>query len=87
MIDLDIYSDNPLANKIVEDQDLKLDIAHNMTTFGGSFVQALSKCIITADRDNLRKFLGLARAVTSHQLVLAFPNYIRDYQPKKWSKK
>lgn len=53
-------------------QSLKINIADNMERYGGSFVQALSKCIMRADRDNLRK------------LEVAFEDYIEKYHPKNW---
>lgn len=74
MTKIDVLANEELANKVVEDQDLKLDIAHNMKTYGGSFVQALAQCLITADRDNLRK------------IALTFANYLREYQPERWAK-
>ena len=52
--------------------DLKLDIAKNMETYGGSFVKALSKCLIVADHNNLLK------------LEETFKEYIEEYHPCNW---
>ena len=52
--------------------DLKLQVADNMKRFGGSFVQALSNCIIMADSNNLKK------------LIKTFKNYFIEYAPAKW---
>jgi hypothetical protein len=57
---------------INNDHDLRLDIAGNMRTYGGSFVKNLAECVITADPKNTRK------------LVNAFFGYFMDYQPSKW---
>ena len=73
-VDLDTKNIAEIQELLNQDQDLKLDIAENMKTYGGSFVKALSECVYTADSDNL--------AI----LIEAFPNYFKQYQPKNWSK-
>lgn len=75
MIDLRKMSPKAICEEIVANQDLKLEIAENMKKYGGRFVEALSACILAADRTNLYK------------LCEAFLNYILDYEPSKWSKK
>ena len=55
-------------------KDLKLDIAENMKTYGGSFVKALAECILRADPNNLAK------------LISTFPDYFAEYHPDKWKK-
>lgn len=54
---------------------LKLRIIANMDIYGGSFVKALSRCIVLADRNNLKKIED------------AFSDYINQYHPKNWSRK
>ena len=53
-------------------QDLKYQIADNMRKYGGSFMKALSECILRADPHNLAKLLE------------AFPKYFKKYHPKNW---
>lgn len=55
------------------DHDLKLKIVENMQIYGGSFVQALAKCILQADHVNLVKIQN------------AFEHYIEEYHPDKWA--
>jgi len=55
-------------------QDLRLEVAGNMTKFGGSFVQGLAQCLLRADSSNLVKLVG------------AFPEYFLEYHPDKWRK-
>ncbi len=50
-------------------QSLKLRIIAKMDIYGGSFVKALSQCILRADKDNLAK------------LEVAFSEYIEKYHP------
>lgn len=54
-----------ITHEIVEQNRLK--IAKNMRIFGGSFVQALSECVVYADSINLGK------------LVDAFPHFFKVY--------
>lgn len=72
---LDIIPSVALADSIYDDQDLKLTIAENMHTYGGSFVKALSECVLRADRQNFSK------------LVDAFREYFLQYQPNNWRNK
>lgn len=60
---------------ICTDLDLKLNIVSNMEKFGGSFVKALARCIVLADRDNL----GIIEQNWQH--------YLREYHPDKWPKR
>lgn len=51
----------------------KQNIYKNMKTYGGSFVQSLAECIMTADSNNLRK------------LIDTFHDYFVEYLPEKWA--
>jgi hypothetical protein len=59
---------------ISTDDVLRSTIAENMMNHGGSFVQALGKCLLLADRINRVK------------IAEAWPYYIVEYQPNKWPK-
>jgi hypothetical protein len=74
-VDLESYGWSKAKSIINDNHDLRLNIAGNMRTYGGSFVKNLAECIIMADPKNTRK------------LVNAFFGYFMDYQPSKWSKK
>ena len=54
--------------------DLKLRVAELMRQYGGSFVKALSECVIRADSVNYLK------------LINAFEGYFLEYNPAKWVK-
>lgn len=60
--------------KVLDDIDgrLKIEIAENMEKRGGSFVKALSQCIIHADPVNFER------------LETVFRDYFDDYTPKEW---
>lgn len=47
-----------------------LEVAYCMQTWGGSFVKALSQCIVLADPDNLEK------------IKLAWPDYWAKYSAR-----
>ena len=53
------------------EHDEKLELVKSMQTYGGSFVVALSECILRADVENLKK------------LEKAFPEYIEKYKNMK----
>jgi hypothetical protein len=53
-------------------QDEKIEIIENMEKFGGSFVKALSQCILRADPSNLQK------------LEDAFGEYFEMYKKENW---
>ena len=63
-----------LSILVADDQDLKLYIVENMEKYGGSFVKALAKCLVLADRDNHLKFCD------------AFFLYILKYLPETWKR-
>lgn len=48
-----------ISKDIVKNQDLKLEVIKNMETYGGSFVQSLSQCILKADSFNLTKLCNV----------------------------
>jgi len=52
--------------------DHELEVVNNMETYGGSFVKALAKCLLHADRTN------------KEILIKSFPAYWDAYQPSKW---
>ncbi len=58
----------------IEMTGLRWDIAENMKQWGGSFVKALSDCVLTADATNL------------YALVHGFRRYFNEYLPHKWNK-
>lgn len=72
MKDLDKLSITEIENEFVGNSELRLQIVINMKKYGGSFVVALSECIVMADENNLRK------------IAEAFVAYILEYQPKNW---
>lgn len=74
-IDLNKMSPNDIKVLLIANQDLKLTIADNMKSFGGSFVKALAECVYRADNNNLAA------------LVEGFLNYFIAYQPKEWKVK
>ena len=55
--------------------EMNLKIADNMEKYGGSFVKALSECILRADPNNLMKLRD------------AFPEYFNEYHPSQWVSK
>lgn len=63
-----------LFEDVSRDQDLALDIANNMRTYGGSFVKALAECLVLADQTN------------RYKLAEAFSEYFYNYLPSKWEK-
>jgi len=67
-------SPKAICEEVGANQTLKIQIADNMKQYGGSFVKALSDCIILADRDNLYK------------LCDTFLDYILEYEPSKMKK-
>ena len=75
MIDLNKMSVQEAKDIFVKNNDLRLDVVTNMKKYGGSFVVALSECIILADINNLRKIAD------------TFIAYIIEYQPSRWPKK
>jgi len=60
--------------KSLLDQDYKLEVVGNMQAYGGSFVKALSLCIIHADLTNLIKIQAM------------FADYVEEYDPENWKK-
>ena len=74
-VDLSKMSWSEAKMVINANQFLRIEIANNMRTYGGSFVKALAECIISADPKNTRK------------LINAFFGYFMDYQPSKWVQK
>ena len=50
-----------LAHLLWVDQDKKLNLVEQMEKYGGSFVKALSVCIVRADKDNLYKIVSTWR--------------------------
>jgi len=64
-----------LTHLLWVDQDKKLKLVENMETYGGSFVKALSVCILRADKNNLYKIISTWR------------DYINEYasDPRKLS--
>ena len=74
-MNLDKLSIRGICELLADNQDLKMRIAVNMKQYGGSFVKALSDCIVLADRNNLIK------------LGETFFEYILEYQPSRWKGK
>lgn len=62
-----------IGDALWNDQSLKIAVCENMRNYGGSFVVALSECLIRADQYNIYK------------LSDAFPEYILQYAPEKWT--
>lgn len=75
MKNLDKMSIRDVGIEIVNNHDLKIEIAMNMMRYGGGFVQALGNCILKADRSNLSK------------LCETFFDYILNYEPSRWKGK
>jgi pyruvate/2-oxoacid:ferredoxin oxidoreductase beta subunit len=72
---MQMLSINQKVYCLAANHDLKLEIAKNMRTYGGSFVQALAECLVLADPSNLQK------------IESAFNEYLQEYDPSAWKKR
>ena len=67
---LKVQQANVIAESIVKDQDLKLEVYGNIQKYAGSFVKHLGEAMLVADPINL------------YVLIMAFMPYFIDYLPK-----
>ena len=64
-----------MIERVVIDEDKRIDIIENMEKYGGSFVKGLAQCIKSADNTNLKKIKD------------TFPEYIKQYASDNWRQK